>query len=320
MKLILNIGSLLLLIALLASNVHVQAQGSKFPVKSNIKTKADFEAVDDVFTFRTPKKAQIYNILMNDSGVFKYKITSFTITKQPKGTMEVLSERVAKISYLGDYEGNEPDSFEYEICAAAGKCDRATVTIHKCPRLNPILPEITLQTLEKNETIEFDYPDYIIALSVAPKHGTATFDTDSTHLTYTPNKDFTGIDKFRFEVYQDNGPVCGHVYIEGKEMVLPILPNQEDNESPVAVTDEVSVKGRAKLKIAVLDNDYDPEGTLVKKITKVSLPKNGKIKRSSKVIVYTANSRFYGTDKFTYEVCDYNGACTTGEVIVKVKK
>lgn len=72
----------------------------------------------------------------------------------------------------------------------------------------------------------------------------------------------------------------------------------------------------------MLLNDSDSDGTLVPgSVTVVSGPNNGSIisiNPATGNITYNPNSNFFGTDTFTYQVCDNDGACSTATVTVTV--
>ncbi len=279
--------------------------------------KRNIEAVNDTLVIRSDK-AQLYNIMTNDHRPKGEKILHFKLVSEPKGKAEIEFDRVDKLRYQADYEGDGPDVFEYEVCDSKKNCDKGTVVIYKCPKNNPKLPRVKTEILQKNGELNFDYPNQVIKVWKKPETGTYEISDDRSKLTFRPDKDFMGEVKFNYDVYEEHGPYCGDHYIEGKNMKVEVVPLDGENTPPVAVTDEITIIGRTKTEISPLDNDYDVENTLKMKVEKVSNPKMGKIKRTPSVIKYTPTS--YGTETLTYKICDYNGACSQGKIIIHVKK
>jgi len=85
------------------------------------------------------------------------------------------------------------------------------------------------------------------------------------------------------------------------------------NVAPVAVDDALQVTKGAAVPIAVLDNDYDPDGTLDPTTVQiVTGPNHGKgqvtVDPVTGVITYTADPNYGGSELFTYRVMDNDGA------------
>ncbi|HEY6569178.1 MAG TPA: Ig-like domain-containing protein, partial [Candidatus Limnocylindrales bacterium] len=73
--------------------------------------------------------------------------------------------------------------------------------------------------------------------------------------------------------------------------------------------------------IDVLDNDDDPDGTLdPASVAITGLPNHGTVTvdPATGVITYTPDPDWSGTDTFSYQVCDDQGACDTADVTVTV--
>lgn len=277
------------------------------------------KAVDDTILV-SKKDAQLHNILVNDYISFDYKQTKITILEAAKAKLEVRHDKgLDKIWYEPDYSDPENDRFVYQICDEQKQCDKATVIVIKCPIGKPSFPQMVEKIEAKGTVQTFEYEGNFIKLTIEPNHGTLELTEDKSKATYTPDKNFTGTVIYEITVYKDNG-ICGIQYQEAIHMKLHLIPDSKDNQPPNAVDDNVSVKGTQPVTIEILENDSDPEDTLDPKISKVTLPTYGKIKRTTKTVTYTAKNGFSGTDSFTYTVCDFNGACSTATVYIKVTK
>lgn len=278
------------------------------------------KAQDDTILV-SQKAPQLHNILVNDYISFDYKQTRITILKAAKAKLEVRNDKgLDKIWYEPDFNDPENDGFTYKICDDKNECDSATVTIIKCPPSKPAFPQMAEKTEPKGTELHFDYPGAFIKIAKEPAQGKLSLLNNNCKATYTPpSEDFTGTVEFEFTVYKDNG-VCGIQFQEATNMTLHLVPDAKDNQPPVATDDNVTITGSSATTIDVLANDTDPENTLDPHITKATMPKYGKLKRTTKNVTYTPKPGFTGTDSFTYTVCDYNGACSEGKVTVEVKK
>ncbi|MGB0930060.1 MAG: Ig-like domain-containing protein [Chitinophagales bacterium] len=260
---------------------------------------------------------ELFNVLVNDYESYDYKINKLTIVEEPKGIIRVERHKgVDLVLYHANYLGDEPDQFTYEICDEAGKCDQATVLVVKCKPARHDFPKVEKVFIQEGDILPFSYPDKKIRISKAPIQGRLEMSADSSTAIYHPRSGYMGEEKFNFTVYENQG-LCGVRYVEGVNNLVYILPSDEANQPPVAVTDEVETYGSI-IRIEILENDYDPENTLDKRIVSMTPPKNGKARRTTKVVTYTPRSGFKGTDEMTYEVCDYNKACVEGKIIVHV--
>lgn len=97
-----------------------------------------------------------------------------------------------------------------------------------------------------------------------------------------------------------------------------------EGEPPVAVNDAVTIKrGTGPATIAVLANDFDPEGQPLT-VTAVTQPSTGMgtvVLNPDGTVTYTPpNSTFTGTVVFTYTIADPWGNTSTATVTITVKK
>ncbi|MFT7007235.1 MAG: hypothetical protein ACJAXJ_001749 [Colwellia sp.] len=94
------------------------------------------------------------------------------------------------------------------------------------------------------------------------------------------------------------------------------------NNAPVTTSDEASVDEDGSVAIAVLDNDSDSEGFLTaSSVTVVDKSTNGQtsVNTANGVITYTPAADFNGSDSFSYQVSDFQGATSAvTQVIVTI--
>lgn len=273
------------------------------------------QAVDDTLVARGTKP-EIYNILVNDYQ-YEYKITKLTIIEKPRGTFKTEKRRgVDKVIYRSS--DNKEDAFVYQICNEQKECVIGKVIVMKCPPNKPSFPKVKKKMIEGSDSILFSYPNQYLKFGSLPENGTLNI-IDSSTAVYKPNENFIGEERINYSVYENQG-YCGWIYQGGVNNIIYVIPDNATNKVPVAVTDKVTITTIRSVTIKVLENDYDPDGTLDKRIQSLTMPRNGKVRRNRQTVTYVPKDGFVGTDKMKYEVCDLNGACTTGQIIIEVKK
>lgn len=148
-----------------------------------------------------------------------------------------------------------------------------------------------------------------------PAGGVVTLLADGS-FTYTPLAGYIGGDSFAYQA-TDGVNVSAPATVT-LTVAVPVPPV---NQAPVAVDDQVQATKGSTVLIAVLDNDYDPDGTLnPATVTIVDGPSRGKgtvsVDPATGVITYIADPFFGGTELFTYTVQDDAGAVSN---LAKVK-
>ena len=90
-------------------------------------------------------------------------------------------------------------------------------------------------------------------------------------------------------------------------------------DPPVAGDDEAATDEDKSVTIDVLANDSDPDGDLDSTSVRVATtPGSGIGEPCGNVDQYTPADDFFGSDSFTYEVCDLEAQCSTATVAVEV--
>ncbi len=319
---------IILLLSLLCAYVHIlqaqtpenEAQTDSFAIRiETVKTPFGFKAVNDTFTVRTDA-TQLFNILRNDE-TDTFDIVNFTIIEPAQGDAKVKNDRgVDKLQYTRVNDGTDTDQLTYQICLPSGECRTGKVIIYKCPAGALGFPEVSVTTVRVNDILTYAHTGNRVRLSTMPKYGEIFMNADSSGFSYSPKPDFTGADAIKYDVYEISSAACGQIRLEGHDEIVQVIPLDKNNQKPIAEDDEISIEGSKKTEIFVLVNDSDPEGNLRKKITVETSAQHGKMRYSPQSITYTPAEGYVGTEKITYSVCDYNGACDRGTVIITVKK
>jgi hypothetical protein len=115
-------------------------------------------------------------------------------------------------------------------------------------------------------------------------------------------------------------PGTGRFRLEfGERSLVLLVEEMPENSPPVAVNDTLTAAPGVATVIAVLRNDYDPDGDVLR-VTSVTDPFHGRVEvTSDSTVTYTSDPSFTGTDRFDYTVSDGNGATASASVIVRVE-
>ncbi len=96
----------------------------------------------------------------------------------------------------------------------------------------------------------------------------------------------------------------------GSAAATYVVSNTAVNHPPVAVADTATTAVGTAVTISVLANDSDPDGDPLKLLSTTRATSGKVIINSNGTVSYTPNSRFKGTDQFTYTISDGNASAT----------
>ena len=147
---------------------------------------------------------------------------------------------------------------------------------------------ITAPGVLANDT---DLDDLTAVLVAGPTNGTLTLNADGSFV-YTPNANWHGTDSFTYKA--NDGTVDSNV-------ATVTITITAVNDAPVAQDIEVATPENTPIDIILLGSDVDGD-TLTYEI--VSQPANGTLTIAGKVVTYSPNANWHGSDSFTYKVND----------------
>jgi hypothetical protein len=154
-------------------------------------------------------------------------------------------------------------------------------------------------TLKGNDDDEDDEIEFEIVSD--PSHGELdNFDKSDGTVTYTPEEEYSGDDKFDFRVIDDKGAESDKASVEIEVKVI--------NQAPEANDQDVSVDANDNVKITLKGND-DEDDEIEFEI--VSDPSHGELDnfdKSDGTVTYTPEEEYSGDDKFDFRVIDDKGA------------
>ena len=147
-------------------------------------------------------------------------------------------------------------------------------------------------------------------VAVANDGGTPGDPSDDT-IDFAPDPDFFGTVTVVYEICDRDGD-C-----DTADLIITVTPV---DDFPVAVDDTETVAEDTPITIDATANDTDIDGDLdPTSVTIDSQPTNGTVVVNGYgTITYIPDADFFGTDTFTYTVCDDTGLCDVGTVTVEV--
>jgi hypothetical protein len=130
-------------------------------------------------------------------------------------------------------------------------------------------------------------------------------------LSYVPNADYSGPDRFAFAVDDGHG---------GSDTGTVSITIDAVDDAPEAVDDEAVTSDGMVVDIAVLANDRDPDGGVLR-VVRVTQAVNGWVLvNGDHTLRYQPNTGFAGLDRFAYIVADVDGGTDTATVGVTVQE
>ena len=256
------------------------------------------------------------DVMENDTLADGFQNITIT-TDASHGTTSVNMDNTIHYAPAKDYNGS--DSFVYEIEDTDGETSRATVdvTINPVDDL-PVANDTTVTTDEDTDiTVEVLANDgslgdggLDVSIYANPSDGSATANPDNT-VTYSPDNDFNGTDSYTYQVTDANGSTA--------EATVTVNVNSV-NDIPVANDDNLTTDEDTEVTANVLSNDDNlGDGNLVLSID--TDPANGTAQvTGDSSVSYTPDPDYYGSDIFTYQICDEGGAgeCDIATVSVNI--
>ncbi len=286
--------------------VHV-VDGNEFPV-----------AMDDALSVAEDGEARA-DVLANDADPDRGdRIRVISVGAPGHGQAQVVDAGAA-VQYAPDPNYHGPDRFTYVVADAGGLADTAAVEVTVTPVADAPEAADDQATTAEDEAVEIPVldndadpdGDRLRVRSVSPAgHGAAVVAADGTNVTYTPDPNYHGPDRFTY-VVADPGGLADTAAVE--VTVTPV------NDAPEAADDQAATPEDEPTAIPVLDNDGDIDGDQLR-VRSVSPPGHGAaaVAADGRNVTYTPDPNYHGPDRFTYVVADPDGLADTASVEVTV--
>lgn len=258
-------------------------------------------------------------------------VTAKTETATGKGTIVLNADGSYTFTPVAGYLGDA--QFTYEITDNGTPAYSVNGTLHFLVRENPYatLPDLAVAYINKEVTGNVANND---KMPVGTSYGTPVAVAGNPN-TSTPALTATGAYTFTPTVagrYEFDVPVCMPDQVSGcpvQRLVITVLNPAVATNGLIVNNDVAYVRGSgtnpASVTIPVKLNDGNGNigGTLSNPVIPASgtgAPAHGTVSVDGNGnVIYTPTAGFYGTDQFTYTVCETpSGQCQTAAIIVEV--
>ena len=287
-------------------------------VTVTVAANAGPDASDDIATVDEDSGPVTIDVLANDSDPDG---GSLTVTSAgPAGNGTVTVNPGGTVDYEPDPDFYGTDTFTYTVCDSNAVCSTATVTVDVNPVNDAPNAVDDVETVEQGDTVNVDVMDNdsdsdgtidssTVNVQSQPLHGVANVNGNGS-IDYTADGGYAGADSFTYEVC-DNDGLCDVATVD------IVVTSTGNNNPPVAAPDSRTTDEDTHITIGVRNNDSDPDGDALS-LGAISSPSHGTAQQSGGRIRYVPDTDWFGTDSFTYEVCDPDGACDLTTVTVVV--
>ena len=275
------------------------------------------EAAGDQATTAEDEAVEI-PVLDNDADPDGDRLRVRSVSSARYGTAAVAADGTS-VSYVPDRNYHGSDRFTYVVADPGGLADTATVEVTVTPVNDAPEAADDQATTPEDQAVEIPVldndadldGDLLRVRSVSPGgHGTAAVAADGTNVTYVPDPNYHGPDRFTY-VVADPGGLADTATVE--ITVTPV------NDAPEAADDQAATPEDEPVEIPVLDNDADLDGDLLR-VQSVSRAGHGtaEVAAAGTNITYVPDANYHGPDRFTYVVADPDGLADTATVEITV--
>ncbi|XNO33645.1 tandem-95 repeat protein [Vibrio alginolyticus] len=258
----------------------------------------DAPTVDNVISDQVlAEDFTIYTIDLNDAFKDSDSALNFSVSGN-NNVLVSIENGIATISPTADWNGSE--ALTFTATDPSGESVSQTVNFTVAPVADIVADKATVvedtPTIIKvlgNDTFEGD--DKVVSLDTnnGPANGTVSVNPDGS-VTYTPNDNYHGTDKFTYIVTSSGVSESTTVNVD----VTPV------NDAPVANDDTAVTDEDTPVTIDVLPNDTDIDGDTLS-IQSASVPEaQGTVEIVDGKLVFTPAENFHGDAEITYTVTD----------------
>ncbi len=275
-------------------------------------------ATDDRLSVAEDRRTRVEVLTNDDDPDRGDRIRVVSVGAPGHGQAQVVDAGAA-VQYAPDPNYHGPDRFTYVVADAGGLADTATVEVTVVPVNDAPEAADDQATTAEDEAIEIPVLDNDADLdgdrlrvrSVSPaEHGVAEVAADGTSVSYVPDPNYHGPDRFTYVVADTDG-LADTATVE--VTVTPV------NDAPEAADDRATTAEDEAVEIPVLDNDMDLDGDRLQ-VRSVSPAGHGaaEVAVDGTSVSYVPDPNYHGPDRFTYVVADTDGLTDTATVEVTV--
>jgi hypothetical protein len=252
------------------------------------------EPLDDTLTIAEDAGTTTVDVLDNDPAAEVLTITANTAADHGDVTCDESS-----CTYKPNADFHGTDSFTYTVTEGTNTATAiARITVDPVNDA-PVAVDDTFTTAEDTATTidvvgnDSDVDNDSLTVTGNTEAANGVVACDEASCTYTPHRDFHGVDTFTYTVS------------DGVDTATAIVTVTVDpvQDPPVAADDTATVAEDATIRIEVVDNDSDVDGDSLTVADHAAVA-DGEVDCDERSCTYTPNPNFHGTDRFTYTVSD----------------
>ncbi len=251
-------------------------------------------------------------VLGNDSDSDGDVLAIQSVSAPTRGAVEIAGSALRYAPTAG-FHGI--DGFTYMVADGQGGTGTATVTVSVATANHAPVARggsvttdedvpLTIAVLANDSDPDGD--PLVLESVTQPSNGFVT--TSGANATYTPSRDWNGIDAFTYTVADGRGGTAtATITVTVTAMVAP----------PLASADSASTNEGVPVTVSVLANDSDPDGGSLT-LESVSSPANGTAQIIASAVLYTPAAGFHGLDSFAYVATNAEGRSASALVTIDV--
>ncbi len=254
----------------------------------------------------------VIDVLNNEINVDHYALV---IVGFGQGAHGSVSQVGSSLRYTPAANYNGPDSFTYTMSGGYGGLGTATVFVNVVPANDAPVAAADNASVDEDGTVlidvllndsDIDGDALAITGFTQGSHGSVTQEGDA--LRYAPAADYNGTDSFTYDISDGKG---------GLNTATVTITVNAVNDPPAVQPDSLTLDEDGTVLVNVLANDSDPDGDSLT-LSGFTQGAHGTVAQEGDSLRYTPDANYNGTDAFTYDASDGNGATVTGNVYVTV--
>ena len=277
-------------------------------------------AHDDNYSVTEDSETVQLDVLTNDSDIDVDDILSLTSVSTPtNGGTAVLNNNKVDYTPAANFFGIETLTYT----TRDGQANSTATIIIKVTSVNdlPTANDDSKSIIENSGPLQInvlgndtdaDVDDTLFIASVSAPNQGGTAVVNNNQINYTATPDFVGIETFTYTVSDGHG---------GSDTATVTITStvSGSNAAPQAQDDSPQTREDTSIIIHVLANDNDPDGDSLS-ILDIGEAAHGTAVIQGNTIKYTPAPNYYGSDSFTYTLCDgeFTDVATVHITIVSV--
>jgi lysophospholipase L1-like esterase len=232
-----------------------------------------------------------------------------------RGSVTLLNAQTGQVTYTPAADLHGTDSFRFRVSDGISLSAVSTVNMTITPVADPPVATDDTSTTDQDTPVfvkvlenDFDPDDEPLQLVASGQAENGSANIADGQITYTPSAGFSGVDRFSYTIADPAG---------NQSQANVTVTVIRFNHAPVAAADSASTTEDMPVDLDVLANDHDPDNDSFS-IAGVGGASHGLVILNGKLLHYSPNADFNGSDSFTYTISDSLGATSSASVTLEI--